>query len=93
MRQLQSDIGKLQSQLKNPEPEIKPSDCTCAVMERNFLEMAECAYKSVRRKDCTPEGFEQFKRELTQTNDVLKEAMDILKNIKDFCEHKAATVR
>ncbi|KAK7475781.1 hypothetical protein BaRGS_00033002, partial [Batillaria attramentaria] len=73
-----------------PEPPAaKPprGNCTCAVMEDHFLRMAEAAYKNIRRTDRSPASFEQFKRELTQTNCILKESVDIVNEIKDLCEH------
>lgn len=66
----------------------KSPNCTCAIMEKQFLEMAESAYRAVRRVDASPRGFEQFRRELIQTNQVMKDSMDVLKNIRSFCEHK-----
>lgn len=90
LQQLESDISSVRHRLNNP-PETerkKPSNCTCAIMERQFLEMAESAYRSVRRIDSSPRGFEQFKRELIQTNEVMKDSLDVLKNIRAFCEHK-----
>ncbi|XP_045184020.2 uncharacterized protein LOC123542299 [Mercenaria mercenaria] len=89
LQQLESDITMVRNKLSNPETEFKkPSNCTCAIMERQFLEMAESAYRSVRRIDASPRGFEQFRRELIQTNEVMKDSMDVLKNIRAFCEHK-----
>jgi hypothetical protein len=57
------------------------------MMEEDFLQMAECAYKHIRGKDTSPASFEQFKRELTQTNSALRETVGILTTIKDICEH------
>lgn len=90
LQQLESDITSVRNRLtSSPESEIKkPSNCTCAIMERQFLEMAESAYRSVRRIDASPRGFEQFKRELIQTNEIMKDSMQVLKNIRAFCEHK-----
>jgi hypothetical protein len=89
LQQLESDITMVRNKLSNPETEFKKRvNCTCAIMERQFLEMAESAYRSVRRIDASPRGFEQFRRELIQTNEVMKDSMDVLKNIRAFCEHK-----
>lgn len=89
IQQLDSDIASIRNKLYTAEKEIaKPSNCTCAIMERQFLEMAESAYRSVRRIDGSPRGFEQFRRELIQTNEVMKDSMDVLKSIRSFCEHK-----
>lgn len=91
IRQLESDIKSIQVRLHNQEPETevkRPMNCTCAIMEKQFLEMAESAYRSVRRYDASPRGFEQFRLELIQTNEAMKDSMEVLKNIRSFCEHK-----
>jgi len=89
LSQLESDMSSVRHKLIKPETEvIKPTNCTCAIMEKQFLEMAESAYRSVRRIDASPRGFEQFRRELIQTNEVMKDSLDVLKNIRSFCEHK-----
>ena len=62
--------------------------CTCALMEQNFLQMAECAYKRIRRLDDTPVDFERFRTELAQTNDILRESMGLIKHIRDICDHR-----
>ena len=74
------------------EPEDDGSDdmamCTCAVMEQNFLQMAECAYKRIRRLDNSPADFDRFRTELAQTNDILRESMGLMKHIRDICDHR-----
>lgn len=86
IQQLECDIKSIQERLRFHDPEVtKPGNCTCVIMEKQFLEMAESAYRSVRRIDASPRGFEQFRRELIQTNEVMKDSMDVLKNIKNFC--------
>ncbi|XP_052265362.1 uncharacterized protein LOC127867888 [Dreissena polymorpha] len=93
LQQLESDITKVRSKLLKSETETerdrKSANCTCAIMEKQFLAMAESAYRSVRRIDASPRGFEQFRRELVQTNEVMKDSLEVLKNIKSFCEHKS----
>ncbi|XP_046578515.1 uncharacterized protein LOC124286220 [Haliotis rubra] len=69
-------------------PRTKKQKCTCSMMEMNFLQMAEAAYKNIRRQDTTPASFEQFSRELVQTNSVLKESVSILSTIREMCEHR-----
>ncbi|ESO87887.1 hypothetical protein LOTGIDRAFT_234876 [Lottia gigantea] len=66
------------SSSKKENESSKTPSCTCSLMEEHFLQMAETAYKNIRRKDTSPASFEQFKRELTHTNDILKESVDIL---------------
>jgi hypothetical protein len=58
-------------------------------MERQFLQMAENAYKNIRRHDTSADGFAQFRKELTETNSILKESLTVLNNMKEFCEHKS----
>ncbi|XP_025081902.1 uncharacterized protein LOC112556768 isoform X3 [Pomacea canaliculata] len=62
--------------------------CTCAVMEGNFLQMAECAYKRIRRLDSSPVDFERFRTELAQTNEILRESMGLMKRIREMCDHR-----
>ncbi|WAR29101.1 hypothetical protein MAR_002669 [Mya arenaria] len=89
LHQLESDMCGVRHKLVKQEQEVfKQVHCTCAIMEKQFLEMAESAYRSVRRIDASPRGFEQFRKELIQTNEVMKDSLDVLKNIKSFCEHK-----
>lgn len=62
--------------------------CTCAVMEGNFLQMAECAYKRIRRLDSSPTDFERFRKELAETNEILRESMGLMKRIREMCDHR-----
>ena len=87
MQQLDADMSAIKNKHCNQNVQ-KPTNCTCAIMEKHFLEMAESAYRSLRRNDTSPHGFEQFRLELIQTNDVIKDSMEVLKNIRSFCEHK-----
>ncbi|XP_064596192.1 uncharacterized protein LOC135462839 [Liolophura sinensis] len=68
-------------------------NCACSMMESHFLQMTECAYRNIRRKDSSRESFEQFNRELTQTNSVLKESVNILRAIQQICSHKDQRMR
>ncbi|KAK3600362.1 hypothetical protein CHS0354_015505 [Potamilus streckersoni] len=88
LKQLKVEVNNLRMQLKKPSLEVlKPVDCTCAIMEHHFLQMAESAYRSLRRMDCSPRGFQQFKTELLQTNAVIQDSLQVLQNIKSFCDH------
>lgn len=49
--------------------------------------MAKTAYKAIRRRDNTPASFEQFKKELSQTNEIVKESMEIMHTLKILCKH------
>ncbi|KAK3600366.1 hypothetical protein CHS0354_015509 [Potamilus streckersoni] len=89
LKQLKEDVNTLRMKLKRQGMGVsKPVDCTCTVMERHFLQMAESAYRSLRRMDCSPGGFQQFKTELIQTNAVILDSLEVLRNIKNYCEHK-----
>ena len=61
--------------------------CTCAEVEEQILVMAKTAYQAIRRRDGTPASFEQFKKELRQTNEVIKESMEIMHTLKILCKH------
>ncbi|KAK7100012.1 uncharacterized protein [Littorina saxatilis] len=77
---------------RRQDPETDGSDdmlmCTCATMERNFLQMAEGAYTRIRRMDNSPEDFDRFRTELAQTNEILRESMGLMKHIRDLCDHR-----
>ncbi|XP_048750618.1 uncharacterized protein LOC125662443 isoform X2 [Ostrea edulis] len=70
------------------QPEVLPDSCTCALMEREFLKMAEHAYKNIRRQDGSPESFVRFQKELSETNAIINESLSVLKNMKNICEHR-----
>ncbi|PVD36249.1 hypothetical protein C0Q70_03227 [Pomacea canaliculata] len=75
--------------LSSPSVKRHRMECACAALQSNFLRMAETAYRSIRRKDTSAASFEQFKRELTQTNYLLKESASLIACIKQMCEHWA----
>lgn len=89
LKQLETDVSVLNNQLRRSELETRPENCSCAVMERQFLQMAENAYKNIRRHDTSADGFAQFRKELTETNQILKDSLTVLNNMKEFCEHKS----
>ncbi|KAL3885434.1 hypothetical protein ACJMK2_025491 [Sinanodonta woodiana] len=89
LKQLKEDVHTLRMKLKRNGIDVSKSvNCTCSVMERYFMQTAESAYRSLRLIDCSPIGFQQFKNELIQTNAVLQDSIEVLGNIKSFCEHK-----
>lgn len=61
--------------------------CSCGEVEEQILIMAKTAYKTIRRRDNTPASFEQFKKELSQTNEIVKESMEIMHTLKILCKH------
>lgn len=46
--------------------------CSCQEVEEQILTMAKEAYRNIRRRDATPAAFEQFRKELHQTNEIIK---------------------
>jgi hypothetical protein len=60
-------------------------------MRQEFLQMAENAYRKVRRRDSSPQDFERFHMELIQTNDILRESMELMTHISDICDHRVST--
>lgn len=69
-----------------PLPKRKPT-CSCQEVEEQILIMARTAYNTIRRRDHTPASFEQFKKELSQTNDIIKDTMEIMHTLKILCNH------
>ncbi|XP_059154225.1 uncharacterized protein LOC131939757 [Physella acuta] len=65
--------------------------CTCQQIEATILKIAEDAYSKIKRKDCTPSSFEQFKKELQQTNELVKETVEAYNAIKLVCSHGELT--
>lgn len=68
-------------------PASKKPTCSCGEVEEQILIMAKTAYKAIRRRDNTPASFEQFKKELSQTNEIVKESMEIMHTLKILCKH------
>ncbi|XP_033725537.1 uncharacterized protein LOC117315454 [Pecten maximus] len=69
-----------------PLPKKKPQ-CSCQEVEEQILVMARTAYSTIRRRDNTPAAFEQFKKELSQTNDIIKDTAEIMHTLKILCKH------
>ncbi|XP_069103309.1 myosin heavy chain, clone 203-like [Argopecten irradians] len=69
-----------------PLPKKKPQ-CSCQEVEEQILLMARTAYSTIRRRDHTPAAFEQFKKELSQTNDIIKDTAEIMHTLKILCKH------
>ncbi|XP_060070942.1 uncharacterized protein LOC132550868 [Ylistrum balloti] len=69
-----------------PLPKKKPQ-CSCQEVEEQILIMARTAYSTIRRRDNTPAAFEQFKKELSQTNDIIKDTAEIMHTLKILCKH------
>ena len=54
------------------EREASTASCSCQEVEEQILRMAKEAYRNIRRRDATPAAFEQFRKELQQTNAIVK---------------------
>ncbi|XP_041355979.1 uncharacterized protein LOC121373401 [Gigantopelta aegis] len=65
--------------------------CTCQEVEEQILIMAKNAYRNIRRRDGTPAAFEQFRKELGQTNAIIKDSMEIMHTLKILCRHGEVT--
>ena len=89
VNQLEMDLMSIKHRLQHASPELvnRHTNCACAEMEKHFMEMATGAYKSIRRYDGTMNSFQQFKHELTQTNQVIKDSMELLQNVRRLCVH------
>ena len=74
-------------QSASPKMSTRRTNCACTEMEKHFMEMASSAYKSIPRYDGTMNSFAQFKEELTQTNEVIKDSMELLQNVRRLCVH------
>ena len=70
-----------------PASNKKKPLCSCQEVEEQILVMAKTAYLAIRRRDTTPASFEQFKKELSQTNEILRESMEVMNTLKMLCEH------
>ncbi|GFO40589.1 hypothetical protein PoB_006709400 [Plakobranchus ocellatus] len=83
-----------QQQSQPPSPAAHVAECgpcACATIERDFLQVAEYAYKRIRCLDNSPGDFDRFRREMAQTNDMLKEWLIIMGNIRNICGHSPST--
>ncbi|CAL1529963.1 unnamed protein product [Lymnaea stagnalis] len=75
-------------------PSREPSDdscedCHCAIIEKCVLQMAENAYKRIKKLDATPEDFERFRKELATTNDLLRQSLVNISSIRNICHHRS----
>ncbi|KAI8785612.1 mucin-12 [Biomphalaria glabrata] len=79
------------NQLPNSQdqPDEALEDCQCSAIENHILQVAEQAYKSIRRMDGSVEDFERFRIELASTNTLLKESIANIFNLKTICQHKS----
>ena len=89
VNQLEIDLMSLKHRIQysSPESVSRRTNCACKEMEKHFMEMATSAYKSIRRYDGTMHSFVQFKEELTETNTVIKDSMELLQNVRQLCVH------
>ena len=87
--QLEMDLMSLKHRMLSPSTDKlkRKLNCACSLMEKHFMEMATSAYKSIRRCDGTIGSFEQFKEELTKTNEVIKDSMELLQSVRRLCVH------
>jgi hypothetical protein len=51
--------------------------------------MAENAYKNIRRHDTSADGFAQFRKELTETNSILKESLTVLTGLASSSDRRS----
>ncbi|GFR98274.1 caspase-2 [Elysia marginata] len=65
----------------------KKFTCTCQEVEEQILIMAKGAFAHIRRRDASPAAFEQFRKEIQQTNIAIKESMEIRNTLKELCRH------
>ena len=89
VNQLEMDLMALKQRVQSARSDEvnRQTHCACTKMEKHFMEMTSSAYKSIRRYDGTINSFEQFKEELTQTNKVIKDSMELLQNVRRLCVH------
>ncbi|GFS04158.1 hypothetical protein ElyMa_001168100 [Elysia marginata] len=94
LRQEQQQTNQQRSHTP-PSPQAQHTQssppCACATIERDFLQVAESAYKRIRRLDNTPGDFDRFRQEMAQTNDMLKEWLLVMGNIRTICCHAPST--
>ncbi|XP_050397726.1 kinesin-related protein 4 isoform X2 [Patella vulgata] len=65
----------------------KQPTCSCQEVEEQILLLSKNAYKTIRRRDQSAAAFEQFRKELAQTNAVIKDSMEIMNTLKILCRH------
>ncbi|KAH9489401.1 hypothetical protein Btru_056234 [Bulinus truncatus] len=64
-------------------------DCQCSMIKKYVLQMAESAYKRIKKMDGTVEDFERFRTELATTNNLLRECIANIYSFKTICPHKS----
>ncbi|XP_005105349.3 uncharacterized protein LOC101861459 [Aplysia californica] len=76
--------------------EVTPSSkkkytCTCHEVEEQILQMARGAFANIRRRDTSASAHEQFRKELQQTNDIIRDSLEIMNTLKLLCKHGELT--
>ncbi|KAL5020505.1 hypothetical protein ScPMuIL_003397 [Solemya velum] len=89
LKQLKSEVNYLNNSLNCTEPEMRPKDCPCAMITEHFFDLAAKTYESIRRQNTSPEGFEQFKKQLIESNEMLKDSMRVMRDMRGFCKHRS----
>ncbi|CAG5115384.1 unnamed protein product, partial [Candidula unifasciata] len=69
----------------------KRHTCSCREVEEQILTMAKGAFSLIRRRDASASSFEQFKKELKQTNEAIAETMETVNALKILCRHGEIT--
>ena len=75
-----------QDVLKHVDHETK--NCTCTKIENEILQMARDAYKNLRCQGNTNKSFQQFEKELHETNYKIFDTIKVLGSIKSICKHE-----
>ncbi|CAG5133650.1 unnamed protein product, partial [Candidula unifasciata] len=70
---------------------LSKQTCSCREVEEQVLIMAKAAFAHLRRRDGSAAAFEQFKKEVKQTNEALQESVEIVNALKLLCHHGEIT--
>jgi len=65
--------------------------CSCEEVEEQILQMAKGAFSNIRRRDTSASAHEQFRKELQQTNEIVKDSLEIVNSLKLLCRHGDVT--
>ncbi|KAK3600361.1 hypothetical protein CHS0354_015502 [Potamilus streckersoni] len=82
-------IAEKTRQIKEILKELKHDDkkCDCSKVEEEILTMARDAFAKIRRQDDSKPSFQQFSKELQETNDTVYQSLKILAGMKSLCKY------
>ncbi|KAL3885572.1 hypothetical protein ACJMK2_025623 [Sinanodonta woodiana] len=82
-------IAEKTRQVKEILKDLQHEDkkCDCFKVEEEILTMARDAFAKIRRQDDSKPSFQQFNKELQETNETVYQSLKILAGMKSLCKY------